>query len=101
MKTTINKENINLFKNIMIEDFNKRLQVKSVKGLKFRISDKIVCELHKGYGFYIEGKGFVRFDNDKLPIPYTPAGGRKTVKEVIEQGGFLTYNGMSFVNPIN
>ena len=64
----------------------------------YRVMDK------KHYGFYVEGKGYIAFasDRDKLGVltPYTPSGGKKALQSILDAGGFLSFEGMEYVNAI-
>jgi len=56
-------------------------------------------ETRFGYCFYIEGKGYVALEGDSTP--YTPCGGFDALQSILNDGGFLSYEGMKFINPTN
>lgn len=54
----------------------------------------------RGWGFLIPGMGFVKFKHDDDAIPYAPCGGRKALESIINDGGFISYDDIEFVNPV-
>lgn len=54
----------------------------------------------RGWGFLIPGMGFVKFKHDKDGLPYAPCGGRKSLESIINDGGFISYDDLEFVNPV-
>jgi hypothetical protein len=76
-------------------------QIVKVNGKKFG-SDSMWAE-PKGWAAYVPGKGFLAFthDNDSRPVkvPYQPKGGRKALQAIKEAGGFLSLDGMEFIQP--
>lgn len=84
------------------EELNRKLEIKSVGGLKFRINSKIVAVMKEGcHSLFIEGLGYLYFLTDKEPIPYVPCGGKKALQSIIDNGGLLDYSEIRFTNPIN
>lgn len=83
------------------KDLNKKLEIKPVGGLKFRINSKMVAVMTEGcYSLFIEGLGYLYFQADDEPIPYVPRGGKKALQSIIDEGGLLDYNDIRFANPI-
>lgn len=54
----------------------------------------------RGWGFLIPRKGFVKFKHDTDAVPYAPCGGRKALESIINDGGFVSYDDLEFVNPV-
>lgn len=52
-----------------------------------------------GYCFYIEGKGYLAFKGNA--IPYNPIGRINALQSILDAGGFLNYEDIKFINPIN
>lgn len=80
--------------------FNSQLRIIDLKGYKFN-TPKEICTFNKGWGLAILGKGFVKFKSEQLPIPYNPIGGKKALQSIIDAGGFIHYNDIEFVMPLN
>lgn len=80
--------------------FNSQLRIIDLKGYKFN-TPKGICTFNKGWGLAILGKGFVKFKSEQLPIPYNPIGGKKALQSIIDAGGFIHYNDIEFVMPLN
>ena len=84
------------------------MEIRKIKSAKFasnKFSTEImVAEVKNKWAFYEEGKGYIAYscDRDKFGflIPYSPLGGRKTLEEILNAGGFLNMNGIEYVNPI-
>ena len=78
------------------------MQIKRVKGAKF--GTKQISRVVTGYALYEEGKGYIAFssDRDKYGIltPYIPAGGKKALQAIIDAGGFVSFNGMEYVQEL-
>ena len=77
------------------------LKIKSTKGYKF-VKDNVLMECLGGLGLFSPSKGFVSFDTDKygIKIPYTPLGGRKALKEIINDLN-KKIDTLEFAKPIN
>ena len=80
--------------------FNSQLRIINLKGYKFN-TPKGICEFNSGFGLAIMGKGFVKFKSEKSPIPYNPIGGKKALQSIIDAGGFVHYNDIEFIMPLN
>lgn len=82
------------------KQLNKQLQIVRLDGLQFKAPIG-VANAH-GWGFYIEGMGYLKFKNDSNSfVPYAPIGGRNALESILEAGGLLNYNGIEFINPVN
>lgn len=64
--------------------------------------------LHKivtGWALYEPAKGYYAFSSDRdrfgILCPYMPVGGKSALRSIIKAGGFLSMEGMEFVNPMN
>lgn len=71
--------------------------IKSLKTLTFK--DNIGTYHITGrnpYGLYEPGKGFISLDGGLTP--YTPAGGKKALQTIIDQGGFT--GTVHYINPV-
>lgn len=55
-----------------------------------------------GFVLYKEGKGYIAFSHERdrygILIPYMPRGGRKALQSILDQGGFINFDGMEYVN---
>lgn len=80
-----------------INEINKGLKIVKVSNKKFGF-ESAYCE-HSGYCFKHDKYGFIAFEDSITP--YSPCGGRKALKSILEAGGFVSFEGMKFVNPIN
>ena len=51
---------------------------------------------------YEEGKGYVAFSGDRdkfgILIPYIPVGGKRALQSILDAGGFVSFDGMEYVN---
>nr|DAL02842.1 MAG TPA: DNA mismatch repair protein [Caudoviricetes sp.] len=54
----------------------------------------------RGWGLLIPEMGFVKFKIDDDGLPYTPCGGKKALQSIIDAGGFVDYNDLEFVKPV-
>jgi len=81
-----------------IEMINNNMEIKNINGKKFACNDGYYMGSKKESAFFVKGKGFVSFDGI---YPYCPAGGEKSLELIIQGGGFNSFKGMSFVNPLN
>lgn len=80
-------------------ELNKKLEIVKVDhDYKFRTTENKLDSTN-GYCFYVERKGYVAFDTDTTP--YTPVGGVDALQSILNDGGFLNYKGMKFLQPIN
>lgn len=81
---------------------NVKYNAVSLKGLKFKNSEGLVCEIQNHFGLFVEGKGFVSFiDNDKkelVKLPYATK--KKVINEIINNGGLINFSNVEFLNPI-
>lgn len=77
---------------------NAQLRIKSLKGLYFN-TPRGLCRFSSGFALEIPGKGFVRFKHDAPGVPYTPC--KKALQSIINDGGFIEYDSLAFVQPLN
>ena len=81
------------------KQLNSQLQIVRLDGLQFKAPIGVANA--QGWGFYIEGKGYLKFKSDGNSfVPYAPCGGRKALESILEAGGLLNYNGIEFINPV-
>jgi hypothetical protein len=87
------------------EEITSKLQIKNIDGLKFG-NNKAYC-MPKGYALYHPQLGFIGLGNKNeefnIDLPYTPCGGRKALKSIIDEGGLLTYdsNEVTWIKSLN
>lgn len=79
---------------------NSKLQIKKVKDLK--IGSPSAWYTINGHVLFIEGLGYVAFKDSYSELtgtcmPYQPIGRRNALKSIIETGGFLSYDEITFV----
>lgn len=67
---------------------NSKLKIVKLNGYKHG------GKIHSGFAFVIPSRGVLAFKSDKSP--YTPIGGWKALKEIVEAGGFLNYSAVTF-----
>lgn len=86
--------------NTLTDEINSRLKIKSTKGFKFGNSK--VQFSTSGLGLYHDVLGFISFDKDSygVAIPYIPQGGRRVLKDILNDGGLTSYSNMQFAKPI-
>lgn len=74
--------------------------IKRLKNAKFGGSN--IWKVVTGWALYEEGKGYVAFsaDRDKfgILIPYIPVGGKRALQSILDAGGFVSFDGMEYVN---
>lgn len=80
------------------KQLNKKLKVVRLDNLRFPAP--FGSASIKGWGLFIEGKGYLRFKIDAEYVPYSPCGGKKALEKIIADGGLLSYAGIEFINPI-
>lgn len=78
------------------------MEIKRLKNAKF--GNKVFVAEVTGWAFYEEGKGWVAFsgDRDKYGIltPYIPVGGKKALQAILDAGGFVSFDGMEYVQEL-
>ena len=78
------------------------MQIKRLKDAKF--GTKLIARSVTGYALYEEGKGYIAFSGDRdqygILIPYIPAGGKKALQAILDAGGFVSFDGMEYVNEV-
>lgn len=75
---------------------NERLQIVRLDNYEF-ITPKGRATV-RGWGLLIPGMGFVKFKCDA--VPYAPNGGKRALQSIINDGGFVSYDDLEFINPI-
>lgn len=79
------------------------MEIKRLKNVPF--GNRRVYRVATGWALYEPGKGYYAFSCDrdryKILIPYIPCGGKKALESIIKSGGFVSLDGMEFVNPIS
>lgn len=75
------------------------MEIKRLKDVKF--GSKKIARVVTGYALYEEGKGYIAFSSDRdefgILVPYIPCGGRKALQSILDAGGFITFEGMEYV----
>lgn len=79
-------------------ELNSKLQVKSIKGLKFKKANKKGYIKTRGYALFIEGLGYIAMIDDEKP--YCPTGGKKALNCIVESQGLEHYEAVNFVMPV-
>lgn len=69
------------------------LEVKNLKNYKFK--DAVGVYSTTGFALYEAGKGFVTLDGEN---PYSPRGGKKTLLNILNDGGLSAP--LAFIQPI-
>lgn len=77
-----------------IQEINSQLQIVKLDNARFRHQQGYVVV--SGYTFKHPELGYVAFDCDNGK-PYIPIGGRLALESILEQGGFVSFDRMSFV----
>lgn len=81
------------------KQLNAQLLIVRLDGLQFKAPLGLASV--KGWGLYIEGKGYLKFKSDtKSYVPYAPCGGRKALESILAAGGLLNYDNIEFINPV-
>ena len=79
------------------------MKVKRIKYAEFEKFNGGRAIIEKKYALYEEGKGYIAFSCDRrfgFVRPYIPVGGRKALQEIIDNGGFVSMDGMEYVMPV-
>lgn len=79
------------------KELNAKLQVKRIKGLRFRISERMSVIMRGTYGVYVEGRGFMQWNHENAPI----CGTRDRLQKGYINEGLLSYCDVHFVQPCN
>lgn len=78
------------------------MEIKRLNSVPF--GTPAVYQLVTGWALYEPGRGYYAFSNarDRFGIlpPYVPIGGKKALQAIIDDGGFVSLDGMEFVNPM-
>ena len=95
------KESVNENRDSATKKLNSKLTIKRVGNRQvFKDTKSGKTYSKNGFAFHIQGKGYVGFEDGK-GMPYIPGGGKNALQSILDQGGFLNYKGMVFVNPVN
>lgn len=77
------------------------MEIRRLKNVMF--GNNKIRQVVTGWALFETGKGYYAFSchMDKYGIlsPYTPCGGKKALQKIIDDGGFVSLDGMEFVNP--
>ena len=83
-------------------EINSRLQIVRLNGKIF--TDGLSHVEPRGYAFYCEGLGYLSFASDHklgdVKCPYTPRGGEKALQEILDQGGFLNFDDIEWLQAV-
>lgn len=71
------------------EQINKALQIVKLKGQTFIVPGGFVRPT--GYALHHPERGFLSFKGDSYS-PYTPIGGRKALRSIMDAGGLLNFD---------
>jgi len=84
--------------NLEIKELNSKLEAKKIDDLFFiaKSVKNALCSC-TGFGFYVDGKGFVTFKDKETPYALLR---KKYVKEFINNGGFNDYSNITFIQPV-
>ncbi|MHC1722503.1 MAG: hypothetical protein AB9836_04775 [Aminipila sp.] len=78
------------------------MRIVKINGLKF--GTKQLYVITEGYALYEDEKGFIAFSNDRdkfgILAPYAPHGGKMALQNILDAGGFVSFDGMEYVNAI-
>lgn len=78
------------------------MKIKRLRGAKF--GNKRIARVVTGWVLYEDGKGYIAFssDRDKYGIltPYIPVGGKKALQSILDAGGFVSFEGMEYVQEL-
>ncbi len=75
---------------------NDQLQIVRLQNTKFQAPNGYW--LLDGYALHHSELGYVSFDGKK---PYQPNGGKATLQMVMDAGGFISFDDMYWVKPMN
>lgn len=77
---------------------NAALQIVKLEGnVKFLSKDRTGYYLPEGYCFLYPEKGYFAFAGEE--VPYIPAGGRKALKSILSDGGFIDFDTAVWLKP--
>lgn len=78
------------------------MEIKRLNSVPF--GEPHLHQIVTGWALYEPGRGYYAFSDDRdrfgILAPYTPQGGRRALQAIIDAGGFLSLDGMEFVNPM-
>lgn len=78
------------------------LEIRNLKGLEFQ-SGNVTCKITRGFGFYVEGKGYMSFkeynDVNGVKTPYAVS--KLALDSIVEAGGLVHYADVEWLHPSN
>jgi len=78
--------------------------MKIVKLTNKKFGTRFISRPVSGYALYEEGKGYIAFSSDRdgfgILIPYIPRGGKKVLQSILDDGGFISLDGMEYVTAL-
>lgn len=74
-----------------------KLEIVNIKGLKFEGENGYYMASKTSWAFKTK-HGYL--SNDGV-FPYVPAGGKKALQSILDCGGYISYDGITFINPMN
>lgn len=82
-----------------VAEINSKLEIVKLKGdVKFK--HPLGYAIPTGFCFKHPEKGYLAFEADKQCIPYIPIGGKRALKKILETGGFWTFEGIKWIQPM-
>lgn len=80
------------------QEINSKLQIVNVTGKRF-VAISGSYRVGKGYAFYVPELGYLTF-KDSPHVPYIPCGGLATLQSILDTGGMVNYDTITFVNEL-
>jgi len=75
-----------------------------VKLVNEKFGTNLIYRTESGYALYEEGKGYVAFSSNRdkfgILIPYMPCGGKKALQSILNDGGFISPDGIEYVTAL-
>lgn len=81
-----------------VEAINNQLEIVQLNGQRFEV-EQGYC-VPTGFTFRHPEKGYLGF-KDKPGIPYRPLGGQAALKEILEAGGFLSFEDCMWIQEMS
>ena len=81
---------------------NSKLEIVKLSNQKFKVPGGYVIK--KGYALHHPALGFFCWPNpnkDGHILPYTPKGGKATLQEILDTGGFLSFENSIWMMEVN
>ncbi|GAC44046.1 hypothetical protein [Paenibacillus popilliae] len=73
---------------------NSSLEIVKMEDCHFRTLSMLGYYKVSGYAFRHPELGYVSYDGE---IPFIPRGGKRTLQSILDDGGFISYDGMHWV----